>query len=117
MSIVKATNKKSGTTYVYESESYWDKEKKQPRNNRKLIGKIDKQTGEIVPTRGRGRVEDTDPPPQAETGLHQLNCAYKKQITNQEALIRALTDEIAKLKAEKMEMARRLMELAKSYGA
>ena len=41
MSQVKVTNKKSGITYVYESESYWDKEKKQPRNKRKLIGKID----------------------------------------------------------------------------
>ena len=36
MSQVKVTNKKSGITYVYESESYWDKEKKQPRNKRKL---------------------------------------------------------------------------------
>lgn len=27
MSQVKVTNKKSGITYVYESESYWDKEK------------------------------------------------------------------------------------------
>ena len=51
MSQVKVTNKKSGITYVYESESYWDKEKKQPRNKRKLIGKIDPETGEIIPTR------------------------------------------------------------------
>ena len=55
MSLVKNTNKKTGITYVYESESYWDKEKKQPRNKRKLIGRIDEETGEIVPTRGRGR--------------------------------------------------------------
>ncbi len=34
MSQVKVTNKKSGITYVYESESYWDKEKKQPRNTK-----------------------------------------------------------------------------------
>ena len=31
MSIVKHTDKRSGITYVYESESYWDKDKKQPR--------------------------------------------------------------------------------------
>ena len=52
-SIIKKLNKKTGVTYVYESESYWDKEKKQPRSKRKLIGKIDEQTGEIVPTCGR----------------------------------------------------------------
>ena len=50
MSLVKLKDKRSGTTYVYESESYWDKEKKQPRSRRKLIGKLDEETGEIVPT-------------------------------------------------------------------
>ncbi len=55
MSIVKVFNKKVGVTYVYESESYWDKEKQQPRNRRKLIGKIDPATGEIVPTGRPGR--------------------------------------------------------------
>ena len=55
MSIVKAYNRDRDVTYVYESESYWDKEKKQPRARRKLIGKIDPETGEIVPTGQRGR--------------------------------------------------------------
>jgi len=35
------TNKKTGITYVIESESYWDKEKQQPRSHRTIIGKID----------------------------------------------------------------------------
>ena len=55
MSIVKVYNKKMDVTYVYESESYWDKEKQQPRNRRKLIGKIDPATGEVVPTGKPGR--------------------------------------------------------------
>lgn len=55
MSIVKVYNKKMDVTYVYESESYWDKEKQQPRNRRKLIGKLDPATGEIVPTGKPGR--------------------------------------------------------------
>ena len=53
-SIVKMTNKKTGVTYVYESTSYWDKDKHQARNKRKLIGKLDPVTGEIVPTGRRG---------------------------------------------------------------
>lgn len=52
-SIVKHTDKRSGITYAYESISYWDKEKKQPRNKRRLIGRVDPTTGEIVPTDGR----------------------------------------------------------------
>lgn len=55
MAIIKKYNKTNNTTYVYESISYWDKEKKQPRSKRKLIGKIDPDTGEIVPTEKRGR--------------------------------------------------------------
>lgn len=55
MSIVYATDKRSGITYAYESKSYWDKEKKQPRNKRTLIGRVDPQTGEIRPTDGRCR--------------------------------------------------------------
>lgn len=54
-SIVKHTDKRSGITYAYESISYWDKEKKQPRNKRRLIGRVDPETGEIVPTDGRCR--------------------------------------------------------------
>ena len=34
--------------YVYEVTSYWDKEKKQPRQRRTLIGKRDSQSGEII---------------------------------------------------------------------
>jgi len=55
MAIIKQHDKRSGITYVYESTSYWDREKKQPRSKRKLIGKLDPATGEIVPTDGRGK--------------------------------------------------------------
>jgi len=47
-------NKKNGVTYVYKIEkSYWDKEKKAPRNKQVCIGKLDPNTGEIVPTQKR----------------------------------------------------------------
>lgn len=55
MAIIKQLDKRSGITYVYESVSYWDKEKKQPRSKRTLIGRLDPDTGEIVPTDGRGK--------------------------------------------------------------
>ena len=55
MSIIKQFDKRSGITYVYESVSYWDKEKKQPRSKRTLIGRYDPKTGETVPTDGRGK--------------------------------------------------------------
>lgn len=49
MAVVFQKNKKSGITYVYESKSFWDKEKKQSRSQRILIGKLD-EFGNIVKT-------------------------------------------------------------------
>ena len=51
--IISQTDKRSGITYAYESISFWDKEKKQSRSKRTLIGRVDEETGEIVPTDGR----------------------------------------------------------------
>ncbi len=55
MAIIKQHDKRSGITYAYESHSYWDPEKKMTRAKRKLIGRIDPETGDIVPTDGRNR--------------------------------------------------------------
>ena len=55
MAIIHQKDKRSGITYVYESVSYWDKEKKQSRSKRRLIGRLNEETGEVVPTDGRGR--------------------------------------------------------------
>jgi transposase len=46
---------KNGDIYVYSQESYWDKEKKSPRNKRTLLGKLDPITGEIIPTRKKDK--------------------------------------------------------------
>ncbi len=48
MSIVRMKNKKNGVVYVYDSTSYWDKKKRQARNTRVCIGKIDPQTDKII---------------------------------------------------------------------
>lgn len=50
MSQVFVKNKLSGVTYVYESVGYWDKEKKQARNRRKCVGKLDPLTGQFIPS-------------------------------------------------------------------
>lgn len=55
MAIVKQKDKRSGITYVYESKSVWDKDKKQSRSTRRLIGRLNEKTGEIIETDGRRR--------------------------------------------------------------
>jgi len=51
MGIIYLTNKKTGITYAYDNQAFWDKKKQQSRAKRKLIGKVDPVTGEIIPTR------------------------------------------------------------------
>ena len=53
--IIKQHDKRIGVTYAYESTSYWNKEKKQSRSRRHLIGIVDPVTGDINPTTKKKR--------------------------------------------------------------
>ena len=86
MSISKSYNKQNDTTYVYEViENYWDKEKKQPRSKRKLIGKIDPATGEIIPTKPRAKSKRTD-----DIDYKKLCISLKKEIEQKDKRISEL---------------------------
>lgn len=102
-------NKVTGITYVYESVSYWDKEKKQPRNKKKLIGKIDPVTGEVVPTHKKG--EPTD--------ANQLNDServkYEAEILALKTQINEMSKEISSLKASNKVIIDELKKLIKEY--
>jgi len=115
MSIVHQKDKRTGVTYVYESESYWDKEKKQPRSKRTLIGKLDEVTGEIIPTGKSGRkktipekaVEFSETPTPI---TDQINLLVKK-----DAIINSLKAENAALIKEKQEILKALEMLYKKW--
>ena len=56
-------NKKTGAVYVYSVKSYWDKEKKAPRNKQVYLGKLNQETGELIPaTRRKPRQKKELPP-------------------------------------------------------
>ena len=59
MAIIQQYHKDTDTTYVYESESYWVPELGQSRSRRKLLGKLDPATGEIIPCGKRGPKKKT----------------------------------------------------------
>lgn len=63
MAIIFQKDSRSGITYAYESISTWDKVKKYSTAKRKLIGRLNIETGEIVPTDGRMRKDKTVKPP------------------------------------------------------
>jgi hypothetical protein len=115
MSIVKHKDKRTGVTYVYESESYWDKEKQQPRSKRTLVGKLDEATGEIIPTGKSGRkktvFEEAAQITEESTSItHHINLLAEK-----DAIISSLKAENAALRKEKQEMLKSLGMLYKKW--
>ena len=89
--IVYQTDRKTGKKYAYESVSYWDKEKQQPRSKRKYLGKVDPETGEIIKKKerthhsGDNAIEDN------------ALATLKKQLEEKEARINDLSRELSTL--------------------
>jgi len=115
MSIVKLKDKKSGVTYVYESESYWDKEKKQPRNKRTLIGKLDEETGEIIPTRKKKSKSETEASIPSTTASGTELEELKKLISEKEAIISSLKAELEAMRKEKAAFVSQLEDFYKKW--
>lgn len=136
MAIIKKYNKENGTTYVYESVSYWDKEKQQPRSKRKLIGKLDPLTGEIVPTNGRGRkakdnnVQESSSPDENptdqivapstsdvpdSTDYKKLYEESRRLLLEKDAAIANLEGSVARLMKEKQDLLTRLEQMLREY--
>ena len=101
MAIIHQYDKRSGITYAYESHSYWDKEKKMTRAKRKLIGRVNTETGEIIPTDGRNRKDKPKKEPVDAPDYKTMYEKLEKRFAGQEALITALRKEIEVLKGRK----------------
>lgn len=100
-SIIKHKDKRTGIIYCYESTSYWDKERKQPRSRRRLIGKLDPETGEIVPTGAKGRprketsaspVQDVPSQDSVPNDIVEVLSQKNREIVQLQAEIRRLID-------------------------
>ena len=109
MSITKSKDKRTGITYVYESESYWDKELKAPRNRKKLIGKIDDATGEVVPTGKRGRRPKTGTAEPDSRDYQKLYESGEESLRQKEREILELNKELSRTKAE-LKYARQMLD-------
>lgn len=101
MAIIHQYDKRSGITYAYESHSYWDKEKKTSRAKRKLIGRVDPDTGEIVPTDGRGKKDKVKKNKEESPDYKMLYEQLQKKYVAQEALISGLQNELREIKGRK----------------
>ena len=101
MATVKVHNKARNVTYVYESVSYWDKELRQPRSHRKLIGRIDPATGDIVPTGKRGRSDAAAVIPlHSDTDYRALYEQALATIAQKDTLITELRSQLAAVESD-----------------
>ena len=103
MAIVKQYHKETNTTYVYESESYWDAEKKQSRSRRKLLGKLDPHTGEIIPTGKRGRKSSKTPAADEQQQPRFTDAQYEetvRKLAEQTEVIRQLRQRVLELEQQ-----------------
>ena len=101
MAIIYQHDKRSGITYAYDSKSYWDKEKKTSRAKRMLIGRLNLETGEIVPTDGRCRKDKVKVENPIDPDYRDLYEKLNRKCAAQEALIAALQAKINELKVGK----------------
>ena len=116
MAIVKQKNPKTGITYVYESHSYRDKETKQPRAKRKLIGRLDNETGEVIPTRSRKNMTTKEfssvgtPPKEPSVSYSSLLESVKEK----DEIIKSLRSELSALKRERQKLSEQLLAIGQN---
>ena len=79
-------NKKTGVTYVYSVHSYWDKEKKRPANKQVCLGKLDKETGELIPSKKKETV--------AKRASSMPDVTAKAEVAGPYLLLEKITSEI-----------------------
>ena len=93
MALVRQYHKDTGTTYVLTNERYWDPEAKKTRSRRKIIGKIDPETGEIIPTGKKSEGEEI-------TGLTERVRELEIQNNELQTRVNLLERENMKLRAK-----------------
>ncbi len=112
MAKIQHYDKRVGITYVYESESYYDPGKKQSRSKRKLIGKIDPDTGETIPTGRRGRPSKNTISGVPEADYKKLYSDVQNELTKAEVKIKALQLELEKEKQTVTRYEERIQEIS-----
>ena len=116
MAILHQYNKKNGVTYVFEAESYYVPSLHQSRKKKRLIGKLDPVSGEVIPTgpRGRPRKNPIEPGEAMESNgkpdISALESA-KKRLAECAQTIDQLNKTISDLKAENAEHRKTISDL------
>lgn len=112
MAIVKCRDPKSGITYVYTSDCFYDEEQGKYRYKRKCIGKVNPETGETIPTGARGgyRKKQEDTPPDGTDEPRKRGRKPTKEPSPEYAKTLAQLEE---LKGQNLELKQQILSLEK----
>lgn len=112
MSITKSYNRRTNTTYAYETTYEWDPDQQKRVQRKHCIGQFDPETGEIIPNGKRGRPSGSTLPTREELSTQQrkeINQAKEINELNSrlgsiEQTLETLTREIHGLKTQATEL-------------
>lgn len=108
MSIVRYTNKKTGTVSLYESTSHYDPVLKQSRPIRKYLGIEDPITGELIPSSGKNGSRNRKTATSVDAANLQkiiseqklLNEELKKECAEKDRIINQLESKVSLLQSD-----------------
>ncbi len=99
--IVYQTNKNTGTKYAYKGESYRDPKTGTPKSRRTYLGRVDPETGEIIPKRGSSaKVDEGATPAGEEAGANGAADGLEEEVARLRARVAELESALARLSAE-----------------
>ena len=112
MSITKSYNRRTKTTYAYETTYEWDPSQQKRIQRKHCIGRFDPETGEIVPNGKRGRPSGSASPMREEQSIQQREVSRQTKGINElnsrlgfiEQTLETLTREIHGLKTQAEEI-------------
>ena len=95
MALIRQYRKATDTVYVLDAERIYDPEKKQTRYvHRRLIGKVDPSTGEVIPTGKRGRPRKDPAAKNAQDEQEKVTASNGQTIAELTARIEQLQQEL-----------------------
>ena len=112
--IVYQTDKKTGAKYAYESVSYWDADKQQPRSKRKYLGRVNPETGEIIAKKAKKK---DSPAASGDVPQASAETASPSLLTEKEKEISALKKENAALRRENQSILASLKKILEGHPA
>ncbi len=104
---VRCRNPQNGVVYVYSYELFYDPAQKKYRQHRRCIGKVDPETGDVVPTSSRGSRKakefsagDIAAQAAPKKGKTSKEESYILEIQNLKEKIRTMDTELAKVRRD-----------------